>query len=63
MDQPRLEIGILEQIGFKLDHFVIQFRRVNLLYHIDIRANDIVELEAFPLPTQQNFLKSRSGLN
>ena len=56
MDQPRLEIGILEQIGFKLDHFVIQFRRVNLLYHIDMRANDIVYLEALPLPNEQYLL-------
>ena len=32
----------LEQIVFKLNHFVIPFRRVNLLYHIDKRANDIV---------------------
>jgi hypothetical protein len=24
---------------------------VNLLYHIDMRANDIVKLEAAPLPT------------
>ena len=34
--------SVLEQIGFKLNHFVIPFRRVNPLYHIDRRANDIV---------------------
>ena len=55
--------GALEQIGFKLNHNVVQFRRVNLLYHIDIRANDIVELEAFPLPTQQCHLLEPLGFD
>jgi hypothetical protein len=33
-------LGSLEQIGFKLNHFVIQFRRMNPLYHIDMRATE-----------------------
>ena len=41
---------------FKWNHFVIPFKRVNLLYHIDMRANNIVELETFPFPTQQYLL-------
>ena len=47
---------ILEQIAFTWDHFVIPLMRVNLLYHIDIRANNTVELEALPIPTQRNLL-------
>jgi hypothetical protein len=46
---------LLEQIGFKLNHFVIQFWHVNLLYHIDIRANDIVEFR------KMNWCRSRAS--
>jgi len=46
----------LEQIAFTWDHFVIPLLRVNLLYHVDIRANDTVESEALPIPIQRNLL-------
>ena len=50
------KIDAIEQIALIWDHFVIPLMRVNLLYHIDIRANNTVELEALPIPTQRCYL-------
>ena len=36
----------LEQIAFTWDQVVIPLMRVNLLYHIDMRANETVELDS-----------------